>query len=208
MGLLTIHCHQQQDSMLAWLPCFCPLLLVSIFAYIRFFNSNSKIGGSVQIRSSNPLDAPIINPALLADDLDIGTMREAVKSAKRFMAAPAWKGYVLAPFGTLANTNTDAQLDNHIRGASSTIYHPLGSAQMSRKGASYGVVDPDLKVKGIAGLRIVDGSVVVSISQKIWNVHHADVFDLTRSRSNLVVTRKVLVSAIYAQAVANRSLSL
>jgi choline dehydrogenase-like flavoprotein len=50
------------------------------------------------------------------------------------------------------------------------VFHPTGTAAMSPKGADWGVVDPDLKVKGVEGLRIVDGSVLVSWSSSIFRV--------------------------------------
>lgn len=87
-------------------------------------------------------------------------MREALKSTLRFAAAPAWKGYVISPVG-VNSSSTDAQLEAYIRAHSQTIFHPAGSAAMSPKGANWGVVDPDLTVKGLTGLRIVDLSVVV-----------------------------------------------
>lgn len=88
-------------------------------------------------------------------------MREALKSTLRFAAAPAWDGYVLSSVG-VNSTSTDAEFDAFIRANTQTIFHPAGSASMSPKGADWGVVDPDLTVKGVTGLRIVDLSVVVS----------------------------------------------
>jgi choline dehydrogenase-like flavoprotein len=86
-------------------------------------------------------------------------MREAVKSAVRFTTAPAWAGYVLSTVG-LTGTS-DAAIDAYVKANAGTIYHPVGTASMSPKGAQWGVVDPDLTVKGLTGLRIVDVSVAV-----------------------------------------------
>jgi len=120
------------------------------------------IGGSVTLASSNPFDAPIINPNFLATEFDIFTMRAAMRSAGRFVSAPAWRDYVLAPFGGLENITTDADLDEYIRSGAVSISHPVGTAAMSPKGATHGVVDPDLRVKRVSGLRIVDASILVS----------------------------------------------
>lgn len=92
-------------------------------------------------------------------------MREAVKSAKRFLAAPAWKDYVLEPFGALANASTDALLDSYIRNLTGTSAHCIGTAGMSARTANYGVVNPDLRIKGLTGIRVVDASVLVSCSK-------------------------------------------
>ncbi|KDR73180.1 hypothetical protein GALMADRAFT_125264 [Galerina marginata CBS 339.88] len=116
--------------------------------------------GSVTLATSNPFDAPNIDPSLLGSEFDLFTMREAVRSAERFVAAPAWKDYIIAPFGGLENTNTEAKLDDYIRANGNTIFHPVGTASMSPRGASHGVVDPDLLVKGVSGLRVVDASVL------------------------------------------------
>lgn len=88
-------------------------------------------------------------------------MREAVKSARRFVAASEWKDYVLEPFGTFANATTDALLDDYIRSGVGTSAHAVGTASMSAKNATHGVVDPDLRVKRVSGLRVVDASVLV-----------------------------------------------
>lgn len=120
-------------------------------------------GGSVFVRSANPLDTPVIDPAFLDSEFDIFAMRSALKSARRFLAGPAWKGYVIAPAGPFANATTDALLDAYARESSFTTAHPVGTAAMSFKGATYGVVDPDLRVKGVSGLRIIDASVFVSL---------------------------------------------
>lgn len=117
--------------------------------------------GSVTLASSNPFDAPVIDPALLKSTFDKAVMREAVKSAFKFFAAPAWSDYVVTPVGPLANATDDTKLDSYIAQNAQTIFHPTGTAGMSPKGAPYGVVDPDLRVKKVAGLRVVDASVLV-----------------------------------------------
>ncbi|KAF8159226.1 aryl-alcohol oxidase-like protein [Crassisporium funariophilum] len=113
--------------------------------------------GSVTINSTNPFDPPLINPNFLTTDFDIFAMREAIRSARRFIAAPVWSNYTIS---RVSNATTDAELDVYIRSGASTIFHPVGTAGMSPKGAGYGVVDPDLRVKGVVGLRIVDASVL------------------------------------------------
>lgn len=99
-------------------------------------------------------------------------MREAVKSARRFLKAPVWKEYVLGPFGPFALATDDEKLDDYIRNGTSTSAHPVGTAGMSARTASYGVVNPDLRVKGISGLRIVDASVLVRVFPRLcgWRV--------------------------------------
>ncbi|KAH8987297.1 aryl-alcohol-oxidase from pleurotus Eryingii, partial [Lactarius akahatsu] len=116
--------------------------------------------GSITLASANPFDAPNIDPALLNSDFDIFTIREGVKAALRFAAAPAWKDYVIGPFGALAEAKTDAQIEAYARNHAATVFHPFSTAFMSPNGSPHGVVNPDFGVKKTVGLRIVDASVL------------------------------------------------
>lgn len=105
---------------------------------------------------------PLIDPGLLTTADDVEIMRQAIRSAVEFISAPEWADYVLAPTSpVLTNNATDADIDAYITANGGTIFHPVGTAKMSPKGASHGVVDPDLTVKKVTGLRIVDASVMV-----------------------------------------------
>ncbi|KAF9479960.1 alcohol oxidase [Pholiota conissans] len=114
--------------------------------------------GSVKLASADPYDKPLIDPRLLTTDIDLIVMRESVKATKRFVSAPAWSDYIIEPVGTLAG-NTDDEIDAHVRGLATTIFHPVGTASMAAKGNKEGVVNPDLTVKGVEGLRVVDASI-------------------------------------------------
>lgn len=115
--------------------------------------------GSVTLASADPFAHPLIDPNYLTTPFDIFTMRETVRAVKRFAAAEAWKDYIIAPFGNFSS-DADADLDAYIRDQASTVYHIVGTASMSPRGAEWGVVDPDLQVKGAEGIRIVDASVL------------------------------------------------
>ncbi|KAF8177936.1 alcohol oxidase [Mycena galopus ATCC 62051] len=116
--------------------------------------------GSVRLASSDPLVAPLIDPGFFRDEFDLAMMRQGVKSAQRLVSAPTWRDYILAPFGPIAHATTDEQVDEAIRDQAATIFHPLGSAAMTAKDSTYGVVNPDLLLKGVKGIRVVDGSVI------------------------------------------------
>ncbi|KAF9530999.1 hypothetical protein CPB83DRAFT_892268 [Crepidotus variabilis] len=113
--------------------------------------------GTVKLASSDPFDKPIIDPRMVTTDFDKFALREAVRAVKRFASASSWSDYIIAPYQTLAGT-TDDEIDSHVRQLSSTVFHPVGTAAMSSS-SSKGVVDSQLKVKGTAGLRVVDASV-------------------------------------------------
>ncbi|KAJ7353650.1 alcohol oxidase [Mycena albidolilacea] len=115
--------------------------------------------GSVTINSSNPLDPPLIDLGLLQNDIDVSVLREGLKPIQRFFNASVWKDYLIAPTRDLENMTTDA-LNDFIRNTAAASWHLVGSATMSPRNADYGVVDPDLLVKGVRGLRIIDASVL------------------------------------------------
>ncbi|KAF5348221.1 hypothetical protein D9757_011655 [Collybiopsis confluens] len=77
------------------------------------------------------------------------------------MAARTWDGFVLAP---PTNATTYDELDVYINQNAATENHPVGTAAMSFKRADYGVLDPDLTVKGLTGLRVVDASIFLRAS--------------------------------------------
>ncbi|KXN91296.1 Oxygen-dependent choline dehydrogenase [Leucoagaricus sp. SymC.cos] len=117
--------------------------------------------GSVTLKSSNPFDAPNIDFNLLGSDLDLAILREAVRSTQRFFRASPWKNQVSEMILPPANVTTDDNaLNSFIQSTVQPVLHTVGSAAMSPEGASWGVVDPDFRVKGTTGLRVVDGSVL------------------------------------------------
>ncbi|KAJ3511702.1 hypothetical protein NLJ89_g3945 [Agrocybe chaxingu] len=134
---------------------------LSILALLSSPGDNAR--GSVKLNSSDPFSIPLIDTGLLADNAtDLALMREAVKSVLRFASAPAWEEYIISPQdSTQPGLNaTDAELDAFIRANTRSGYHIVGTSSMTRKGAGAGVVDPDLKLKRAAGLRVVDASVL------------------------------------------------
>ncbi|KAF8989830.1 pyranose dehydrogenase [Cyathus striatus] len=116
--------------------------------------------GYISIKSNNPFDKPLIDPAYLTEDTDVLLFKEAISSAKRFIGAPVFKDLMLRPQGEFENVTDDQTLEQFIRNNVGQGFHIVGTASMSPRGAQYGVVDPDLLLKGAAGLRIVDASVM------------------------------------------------
>ncbi|KAK0243484.1 pyranose dehydrogenase [Armillaria nabsnona] len=108
--------------------------------------------GSIRINSTNPLDPPLINPNYFSHPQDLEILHYAIESVKRFVNATVWNGYILE-----IATNTT---EDDIRNRAASAYHPVGTASMSPVGADWGVVDPDLRIKGAKGVRIVDASVL------------------------------------------------
>ncbi|KAJ6535957.1 aryl-alcohol oxidase-like protein [Mycena vulgaris] len=115
--------------------------------------------GSITINSSDPFASSLIDIGLLRSDFDLFAMREALKRAQQFFKAPVWRDYIIGPTQDLENITSDA-LDQLIRNTAVSSLHLVGSAGMTARDAEYGVVNPDLLVKGVDGLRIIDASVL------------------------------------------------
>ncbi|EJF63363.1 alcohol oxidase [Dichomitus squalens LYAD-421 SS1] len=112
--------------------------------------------GNVTLNSTNPFDAPLINPNLLGSPVDVAIMREAVKAARAFVTAPTWSDYIVSEFGVFANATTDDELEVYIRKNSDTVDHPVGTVAMGQ--GTNAPLDSQLRVKGTVGLRVVDAS--------------------------------------------------
>ncbi|KAF5350971.1 hypothetical protein D9756_008209 [Leucocoprinus leucothites] len=130
-------------------------------APLRLSSPGSR--GYVALRSSNPLDPAIISPNYFSHPFDIVAMREGIKAAKRFVSAPILRDNIIQINPPWANASTDDEIDQILRETAMTNWHAVGTAEMSPKGATWGVVDPDLRVKGVKGLRVIDASIMPHI---------------------------------------------
>lgn len=83
---------------------------------------------------------------------------------KRFYSHPVWANYTTtpaSPIGPDPDAMAEGEWEAFTQSVATSTMHAVGTCAMSKRGASTGVVDPNLKVKGLKGLRIVDGSVIV-----------------------------------------------
>ncbi|KAF9445056.1 GMC oxidoreductase [Macrolepiota fuliginosa MF-IS2] len=122
-------------------------------------NLNPVSRGSITLApGSSPFDAPVIDPNLLASPLDTAILLEGIRSAQRLFSSKAFSGRM---FGTaLPPSNaTDAAVVDFIQQNTTPFLHGVGSCGMGPRNANWGAVDPDFKVKGAKGLRIVDASI-------------------------------------------------
>lgn len=129
--------------------------------------SDTGLGGSITLNSSDPFSYPLIDVNLLAQDLDYVILREALRSAQRLFSAPSFESSVKAVISPPANVTSDDELDAYIRTKVTAWIHGVGSLSMSPHGTSHGAVDPDFRVKGTQGLRVVDASIIVRTSNFI-----------------------------------------
>ncbi|KAF7760086.1 CAZyme family AA3 [Agaricus bisporus var. burnettii] len=123
--------------------------------------------GSITLNSSDPFSYPLIDVNLLAQDLDYVILREALRSAQRLFSAPSFESPVKDVISPPANVTSDDELDAYIRSKVTAWIHGVGSLSMSPHGTSHGAVDPDFRVKGTQGLRVVDASIIPSTASEI-----------------------------------------
>jgi choline dehydrogenase len=121
--------------------------------------------GRVWLRSADPRHKPAIDPAYLSDTTDIEPLVEGVRMAREFAAASPLAKVCTEELGPGPEVHTDAEVREFIRREVGTLYHPVGTCAMggdSRLNAAklISVVDPELRVRGVEGLRVVDASVM------------------------------------------------
>jgi choline dehydrogenase len=127
---------------------------------ITLHNNNMRplSRGEVTLASSNPLDAPLIDPHFMSDPTDVKKMIACVKIGRDIMESKAFQPYVSHPYAPLADIKTDEQIVEFVRQTAETDYHPVGSCRMGID--EMATVDPRLRVRGLEGLRVVDSSIM------------------------------------------------
>jgi len=122
--------------------------------------------GSIRLASADPADAAVIDPGYLSDPegIDARTLRAGLEECERLIATDALAGIVtgrwVQPTGG-ERLSADDRVELSMRRYSHTLYHPVGTARMGEDAAS--VVDPDLRVRGVTGLRVADASVMPTL---------------------------------------------
>lgn len=114
--------------------------------------------GSVKLASSDPFAAPLIHQNFLASEKDWDSLRAGFRVARDLAAQPAMEPYIEAEFFPGADCQSDDEIDEHIRNTCITVHHPAGTCRAGSDAEA--VVDTELRVRGVEGLRVVDASVM------------------------------------------------
>jgi len=124
----------------------------------------SKSRGWVRLASSNPLDKPRILFNYLSHPDDWTEMRACVRLTREIFAQPAFDRFRGREIQPGAEVQTDGQIDEFIRGKVESAYHPSCSCKMGAAADPLAVVDAETRVHGLSGLRVVDSSIMPSVT--------------------------------------------
>ena len=148
-----------------------------------------KSRGYVGLRSGNPLDAPLIQPNYLSDETDRLVLISGLRKTLEVMQAEAFGPYSQGIHVPAAYTSDD-DLWQHILTILETVYHPVGTCKMGPDSDELVVVDADLRVRGIDGLRVVDASIMPTIVSGNTN---APVMMIAEKAADLILRKSKVV---------------
>jgi len=120
-----------------------------------------KSRGEIRLASTNPVDRPIINPRFFDDENDLEVLKRGFKETRRLIYSPEFDPYRGAEVLPGPEIKDEEALSNWIRETAVTIFHPVGTCKMGTDDSA--VVDPELRVHGVDGLRVVDASVMPTL---------------------------------------------
>jgi choline dehydrogenase len=127
-------------------------------------NLNPTSRGTVNIRSAQFEDAPAIAPCYLSTDQDRKIAADSLRVTRNIVAQPALQKYLPEEYKPGIQFQTDDELAKLAGDIATTIFHPVGTTKMGRDDDPLAVVDSRLRVRGVAGLRVVDAGVMPLIT--------------------------------------------
>ena len=125
-------------------------------------NLRPQSRGTVTLRSADPFDSPRIQPCYLSAEADRMTAARAIRLTRNIARQPALADYITSEYLPGPDYVTDDELAEQAGNISTTIFHPVGTAKMGSDRMA--VVDHNLSVHGLSGLRIADASVMPTIT--------------------------------------------
>ena len=117
-----------------------------------------------QLPSPDPAAYPAIHPNYLATPLDQKTAIAGMKASRRLAQTAALAPHIVEEFDPGPGVQTDDELLEHARNTATTIYHPVGTCKMGPESDDSAVVDARLRVRGVEGLRVVDASIMPTLT--------------------------------------------
>ena len=132
--------------------------------------THPKSTGTITLSSRDPFDYPLLDPQYLADQSDIQNFISAIRIWEKFIETPTMQGLgakvdrMKLSFCSHHRFRSDAYWECVTRHLAVTVYHHSGTCKMGDNNDKTAVVDPDLRVKGIKGLRVVDASIFPNVT--------------------------------------------
>ena len=117
--------------------------------------------GEIKLRSPDPADAPAVHPNYLASETDQRTIVAGLKLCRQILENPHLKPFIASEFQPGPAVESDEQLLDYARRRGGTVYHPTSTCKMG--GDRLAVVDAELRVHGIGGLRVADASIMPTV---------------------------------------------
>lgn len=118
--------------------------------------------GSVWLRSPDPKDAPMFRMNYLQNETDVQKLVAGIKLMRQLFQTSAFDEFRGAEIAPGSHVKSDEALATYIRDTASTMWHPVGTCKMGTDPMA--VVDPELRVRGVEGLRVVDASIMPTIT--------------------------------------------
>ncbi|GBN40860.1 Glucose dehydrogenase [FAD, quinone], partial [Araneus ventricosus] len=138
--------------------------------YLCVVNSlKARSRGTIRLKSKNPYDAPLIDPNYFDDPRDIDDVVQGLKTCQRIATSEPMQRVGSKPFETIlpgcedCAGDEDRYLECVVRSIIISYHHGVGSVKMGDPKDPTTVVDPELRVKGVKGLRVVDASIMPSL---------------------------------------------
>ena len=149
--------------------------------------------GRIRLRSADPRHRPAIDPGYLSDGgADARALVAGLKMAREFVTARPMAAICRSEIAPGAHIRSDAELLEYVRSSVGTLYHPVGTCAMGSESRWGSVLDPELKVRGIDGLRVVDASVMPTLPRGNTN---APTIAIAERAADLIAGRAPLAPA-------------
>jgi 4-pyridoxate dehydrogenase len=145
--------------------------------------------GHIRLTSGNPRAAVAIHQNFLATDKDWRTLRAGMRWLRDICKQAPLEPFVAGEVSPGTGKDSDADLDAHIRATAATAHHPLGTCKMGVDDDAAAVVDPELRVRGVERLRVVDAAVMPDL---IGGNINAAVVMIAERASDLIRGRETL----------------
>ena len=120
--------------------------------------------GAITLRSADPADAPVIRFNYMSETQDWEEFRACIRLTREVFGQDAMHPHVKSEIQPGAGVQSDAEIDAFIRAHAESAYHPCGTARMGRADDPGAVVDPECRVIGVDGLRVVDSSIFPQVT--------------------------------------------